>query len=623
MSFAAYEVVFVKKALLVLSLTLAVLLIPGVLVDRARADSGWTMDKFAADYTINADGSMHVVEQIDADFGSIAKHGIIRDLATRVDCARTRAGAQAPIYRCPDGSDRVYSINVRSVTDASGAAVPYETSSSDGFVQVKIGDPGRTVTGQHSYRITYDVANGLDAYDDHDELYWNATGTWDVMIMAAEVNVHLPQGTQVDAICYEGAYGTDERCGFNVDGNTATYMTARPLGPRQQLTIVTGWPRGIVDVAAPVTEDRTSIDDFFTFDWLEFAGMGIVAVLSLAGVIALWWRHGRDRRYRTLYYLTNDPSEETKALFGHTDVVVEFLPPDGLRPAQMGVILDERADTLDVTATIIDLAVRGYLHITEIPKKGWFGNKDWKLTQIDRTEPDDLQEYESALYSALFKDGKEVEISDLKNKFAERLKSVKTALYGDAMKRKWFSQKPETAKVLWLLVGLGIMAAGVGLSLLTGFALGRALIFVPLILAGAVMLVLSRAMARRTAVGSEALRRVLGFRLYVATAETRMQEFNEQQNIFARYLPFAIVFGCVDKWAKAFKGLEDQARQSTASWYTGVGAFEVMAFSSGLNGFASSVSTTMSSTPGSSGGGSGFSGGFSGGGGGGGGGSSW
>ena len=130
-------------------------------------------------------------------------------------------------------------------------------------------------------------------------------------------------------------------------------------------------------------------------------------------------------------------------------------------------------------------------------------------------------------------------------------------------------------------------------------------------------------MSRRTATGSEALRRVLGFRLYVATAETRMQEFNEQQNIFARYLPYAIVFGCVDKWARAFRGIEDQAASSTVSWYSGVGPFQVMAFSSGLQGFSTSVASTISSTPGSSGG-SGFSGGgFSGGGGGGGGGGSW
>ena len=132
---------------------------------------------------------------------------------------------------------------------------------------------------------------------------------------------------------------------------------------------------------------------------------------------------------------------------------------------------------------------------------------------------------------------------------------------------------------------------------------------------------MSRSMASRTAAGSEMMRRVLGFRLYISTAEKYRQQFNEQENIFARYLPFAIVFGCVSKWAKAFEGLEATAQASTSSWYTGTAPFSAMAFSSNLQSFSSSVGSTLASTQSS--GGSGFSGGSSGGGGGGGGGGSW
>ena len=118
------------------------------------------------------------------------------------------------------------------------------------------------------------------------------------------------------------------------------------------------------------------------------------------------------------------------------------------------------------------------------------------------------------------------------------------------------------------------------------------------------------------------MRRVLGFKLYITTAETRRQEFNEEQNIFARYLPFAIVFECVDKWADAFDGLDSRVGEETAYWYTGTGAFHVGAFTSGVHSFSNNVSSAIASTPGGSGG-SGFSGGFSGGGGGGGGAGSW
>jgi uncharacterized membrane protein len=386
------------------------------------------------------------------------------------------------------------------------------------------------------------------------------------------------------------------------------------------MTIVAGFPKGTVDVQPPLLHDKPSIDDYFELDVFEVGGAALVGVAGIAGVIALWWRHGRDRAYRSLYYLTNDPTEHTRPLFAKQDIVVEFLPPEGLKPAQMGLILDERADTLDVTATIVDLAVRGHLHITEIPKKGLFGKNDWRLEK--RESDDELLPYEKLLYAHLFESGDSVELSDLKNTFADELKKVKDALYADGMAKQWFSSKPETSQLLWFFAGIGIAALGAGLAFVSGITIGRALIGLPLVLVGLLMLAISPSMKRRTATGSEALRRVLGFRLYIVTAEKRMQEFNEQENIFARYLPFAIVFGAVDKWAKAFEQLGDEVVQrSTANWYTGTSAFSVAAFSSDLRGFSSSVSTTISSSPSSSG--SGFSGGSSGGGGGGGGGGSW
>jgi uncharacterized membrane protein len=286
----------------------------------------------------------------------------------------------------------------------------------------------------------------------------------------------------------------------------------------------------------------------------------------------------------------------------------------------MGVLLDERADMLDVTATIVDLAVRGYLHITELPKTGWFGSTDWQLTK--KKEAEDLNAFEKKVFNGLFSTGDEVELSDLKFKFAEALSKSQKLIYDDAMNHKWFAVRPETSKGMWAIVGVSLIILGVGLSCFSAVFWSRGLFFLGLIPAGIVMLLVSRSMARRTAAGSEMLRRVLGFRMYIETAEKHRQEFNEQENIFARYLPFAIVFGCVGKWAKAFEGLEETAAASTTSWYSGTHAFAPVAFSSSLQSFSSSVGSTLSATASSSGG-SGFSGGSSGGGGGGGGGGSW
>ncbi len=595
-----------------------------------RTAEGWSILSFNIAYRVREDGVLEVTEDIHVDFFELRKHGIFRDLYDRIPCAEAIQGAEQPVHPCPVSHDRVYRIDVAGVSDFAGNPHPYRVEDAEGTrlhaTRIRIGDADVFVSGQQEYRIHYTVEGALDAYADHDELYWDATGSgWPVVMEEVNIALELPAGADLRVTCFQGA-SSSALCQSGGEGNRAAYAATREMFPGEEVTIVAGWQKGIVDVAPPILRDRPSIDDYFELDALEVGGAGLLGILGIGMVTGAWWTRGRDRRYTSIYYLTDDPASETKPLFGDDSVVVEYLPPNDLRPAQMGLILDERADTLDVTASIIDLAVRGYIRITEIPKEGWFGSTDWKLTKLKDAD-DGLMKYERTLLNGLFGGKDEVEMSDLKEKFYTKLEKVKDQLYDDGMQQKWFPVRPGTAKGLWLGVGIGIIVLGVLICVASGFALGRGLLGAGVVVAGIVMLFVSRGMSRRTATGSEALRRVLGFRLYVATAETRIQDFNEQQNIlnsFAKYLPYAIVFGCVDKWANAFKGLENEAQASAAGWYSGAGPFHVAAFSSGLHGFSNSVSSTLASSPSSSGsGGSGFSGGSSGGGGGGGGGGSW
>ena len=606
---------------LFLCLAIGVLAALGLL-SPASAEEGWVVQRFQSDITVTESGRMEIREAITVDFGSLDRHGIIRDIINRQRCGSLEGTTgPAPVYECPAGSDRIYPFELSSVTDGSGAALQVQESTGGGQVSLRIGDPDRTVSGVQTYVIAYSLDGLLNAFEGHDELYFNVTGSqWVVPLEEVSVTVTLPDSARSFATCYEG-YRSSTECNYAASGPVVTYKTTRTLFPYEELTIVAGWQKGVVDVPPPVLEDRLSPDDFFTLDiveWLGFAGAG---VLGLLGLLRVWWLFGRDRRYRTLFYLTEEADEETAPLFAEKNIVVEFLPPEDLRPAQLGVIVDERADTLDVTATIVDLAVRGYLSITELEKQGWFGKQDWRLDKLQPAD-DELLPYERHLFNALFRNRETVKISALKTKFHKQLAEVKKKLYEDAIEKNWFARNPETMRSVWFGVGIAVVVAGAGLSVASGLVFSRALIAVPIAIAGLVMLPFSRAMARRTAAGNEASRRALGFKLYITTAETRRQEFNEQKNIFARYLPYAIVFECVDKWADAFEGLDDQVQESTGYWYHGASAFHAGAFAAGLGSFNSSVSSTISSTPGGSGG-SGFGGGSSGGGGGGGGGSSW
>ncbi|MBI2913035.1 MAG: DUF2207 domain-containing protein, partial [Chloroflexi bacterium] len=264
-----------------------------------------------------------------------------------------------------------------------------------------------------------------------------------------------------------------------------------------------------------------------------------------------------------------------------------------------------------------------HLVIKEMEEGGVFGlfkSRDYELTKLDSADAD-LLPYERELLDALFAKGSPVKMSELKNEFHDDLAKVKKALHEESTKTLvFFPRNPESVRSLYRIAGIVTAVAGAGLAWLLGMVAGGAIVALPVVVGGLVLLPLSPAMPRRTAQGRQMYRRALGFRQYMVTAETDRQRFAEEKNIFHEYLPYAIVFQCVQKWAKAFEGLEAEPQQPY--WYTGARPFAASRFAEGVRDFSTSVSNMMASTPGGRGG-SGFGGGGSGGGGGGGGGGSW
>jgi uncharacterized membrane protein YgcG len=571
---------------------LAVLVLSVALGTTARgADTDWVINSFDAQIAIQSDGRLVVNETIDVDFRALSKHGIFRDIPVR--------------YAWPSEKrkQRVYQLQVLSVSDASGRAWHFETYGNGANVEIKIGDADRTVSGRQQYRIAYVVQGVLNGFPDHDELFWNVTGSeWPVPISNATATVRAPAALSQSA-CYAGPVGSNDRCGgIDVVANGAIYKSGRILEPGDDFTIVAGMRKGLVPDPRPILQDAPrEFADYFDLSpaWLALAAF--VAVGGLALVAWLWYRVGRDDRE-------------------HETIVPEFEPPEKLRPAQVGLLIDERADTLDVTATIVDLAVRGFLTITEIPKEGLLGQRDWLLTR--RAKTGGLLGYEQIIFDGLFAAGEEVKLSSLRRHFYLTLAKAQSALYEDAVKRGWFPVDPSKTRATYAVAGValvilaGIVAAGLGALAGGGIVgVGAAVPAIGLIAASPVM-------PRKTRAGAELERRSLGFQRYIEVAEKDRQKFAEKEHIFADYLPFAIVFRCVEQWAKAFEGID--LREATSSWYNGssLNAFSAMAMSQNLSSFSSQISSAIASTPGGSGS-SGFSGGSSGGGGGGGGGGSW
>jgi uncharacterized membrane protein YgcG len=581
--------------------------IAAVLAIPARADEGWLITSFSAQIQIARDSTLTITEDIRVDFGPLQKHGIFRTIPLR--------------YRYDDTHDRYYELAVDSVTDGA-RRVPYTTSVDNDNEVIKIGDPNVLVSGPMRYVISYRVDGAMNAFADHDELFWNIDGgLWPVPKQHVTAMFRWPSGAPQMTACYQGPPGSTEQCRSSSGEAIATFESTRELGSGEQLSAVVALPKGVVDVPGPLIEGRKRVFPQNAFDINPLTvGLGLLLFLAGVGLILRFWlQHGRDRAYLTRYYTTDSAApDRPEPVFNHEPVVVEFEPPKNLKPAELGLILDESADTKDVTATIVDLAVRGYLTITDIP--GIFGRHDWLLT-LKRGDRSGLLAYETTLLNGLFDDRDRVKVSELKGKFHDSLQSVESQIYADAMDHKFFRARPDLVRIATIGVAIIMALAGAGLTYMLGVTFGGGLIGVGVILVGAVLLVMNRAMASRTATGREVMQKTLGFRLYMTTAEKYRQQFAEKAQIFTQLLPYAIVFGCVSRWAKAFEGIDTSASNS---WYVGNTPFQAALLSSSLESMNSGIATAIAASPPSSGSASGFGGGgFSGGGGGGGGGGSW
>ncbi len=604
----------IRRLLVVLGLaSIAALVGPA---GAARADVGITT--YDIQLTVRPDGTFHVREQIPYDFGSDQHHGIFRTLPVR--------------YTYDDTQDRVVEVTDVSVTSPTGAPTDIDQSEAGGILTIKIGDPDRTVSGQQTYVLDYDVRGAMNQFSDHVEVYWNAIGPeWPVPVEQATVAVHTPAApTQV--ACYAGPDGSALPCtSAKATGAGATF-TQNGLEPYEGLTVAVALPQGSVDVPPPILAEKFSLERAFSATPWTIGGAVAVLLAGLGGVGWFAWTRGRDRRWRgqvpglepAAGQVQDASAVELRPLFTGPEGAVEFRPPDGVRPGQVGTLLDEQANPLDVTATIVDLAVRGYLRIEELPRENFLSRRDWKLTQL---KPPDgaLATYERTLLDALFSGRSEVTVSALKRTFATDLQKVENQLYDDVVRQGWFARRPDRTRQRWMLLGLVCVVLGAGLTYLLARYTHAGLVGVAAVLAGVALLIVAPRMPARTAKGSAELARVLGFRQYIRTAEAEQLRFEERADVFSRYLPYAVVFGETDRWAHAFAGVAAAGAANTAAlaWYVGPYGWNFTNFGDSMRSFSDTTAGAIAATAASSGG-SGFGGGgFSGGGFGGGGGGSW
>jgi uncharacterized membrane protein YgcG len=558
------------------------------------AQRSLAIQQFAADIEVGTDGAILVTETIQPRFTG-SWNGLYRTIPVE--------------YRTPQGFSYELRLDVESVTDERGTALKYESRRERHYRKLKIWIPGAQ-DAVKTVIVRYRVRNGLKFFEEHDELYWNVTGDeWDVPIERARAVVRLPAGvTGIRAYAFTGGYGSQESAARITEaGTTLAIETTRALNFREGVTVAIAWSPGVV--ARPTPTDRTR----------EFL-LANAALLIPVGVFGLmfwlWHRQGRDPRRQP--------------------VAVQYEAPGSLTPAEVGTLVDNNPDMRDITATVVDLAVRGFIKIKETREDRFLGlgTKTEYVLQLLRPESawKGLRPHEDTLLRSLFSTTSgsesapagstavidEVAISDLKNRFYRHVPEIRERIFSQLIDRGYYLRRPDRVRTTFYALAA---VAGVGGAVASAaLDLGAAAI-VASILSGLIIGIFGHLMPARTVAGARALEGALGFEEFLDRVESdRFDRIVKTPAMFEKFLPFAMALGVERNWAKAFEGIYT----SQPDWYVGTdhGSFGPRMFAASLADLSSDAGTAMASAPRSSGGsgvgGGGFSGGGFGGGGGGG-----
>ncbi|PIQ67326.1 hypothetical protein COY25_04585 [Candidatus Uhrbacteria bacterium CG_4_10_14_0_2_um_filter_41_7] len=595
-----------RKFLLIIT---AVLLF-GITRTALAQEPDFTIHNFHADLTIKEDGSLLVVETISGDFLK-EKHGIIRYIPV--------------VYDMSENLEATTDLALINIKDISNTDVPYSTSTEKNDFVIRIGDPNKTISGRYEYTIEYTVRGAFMYFDDHDELYWNVTGNnWPVAMKNVSASIHLPPGAFLTGkTCFTGKEGsTVSNCSFR-DSGIKVEVTATDY-----LTLAIGFTPNVISEVLPTIIDKAELARLQA----EKEARGAEIAKKYIVIANLFWLSPIliIAILKVLSQLFWPSVESNRA------VIAEFKAPDELRPTELAVLLNGKIQKQDMSAFVVDMAVRGYLKISESN----IGKKT-NIAVIKLKEADsNLRSWEEAFFTAMFRSSTELDHQALGAQLSTVIGKTNQVIINELVLQGYLKRNhyKNDKYLLVLLFIYFLILAFSGLVAMLAFA--NFVPFFAMFITGLLLPFFRPKLIQYTEKGAEAAIKGQGLKLFINTAERYRLKWQEQENIFEELLPYAMIFKITDKWSKVFHDFYAETNQvrNKPDWYSGSNdsAFDFSEMGSNLANFSNSLPNKLrkygsgasyarsGSKKGWSRSGSGFSGhGSSGGGFGGGGGGSW
>jgi hypothetical protein len=455
-----------------------------------------------------------------------------------------------------DDIDHVQKIEDLQVKSGGQTKKSEQTTSGD-ITSIAVAE----VSGDTQLDFTYTVRGAVAKVLNGTEARFAPLTGLGLAVQDANIVYSTPEVSHVS--CFAGSLDSNNPCTLAQIGETAgPTFRQQNLPPGNTVRMAVGFPDGQI-AANSIVEYRKTFKRAFSTDTAQLITALLVLLLGAAALVALYRLRGRDQV---------DPHRVVPAsLFSlGQDTRILFTPPANLRPGEVGTLIDERIDPVDVTATIIDLAVRGHLTITELEHETEYSRPDWELKRVANAPSEELQRYENVLVRAIFGDSDSVLVSELGAQVRANLGEVQDALYDGVVKRGWFTERPDRTRSLWATIGIGVTALGVVLTVLLALFTTWGLLGLAVTAVGVGLLVIGRHMPAKAPAAGRVLGQVAAIRGELLEMDVSELPRDQHAELCSRALPYAVVLGGSERWIDALVATDgDDDEDEGFPWYRG------------------------------------------------------